>query len=532
MGSVARMTWGLAITTGMAAALTLAVMAAEGGGTERVVSLVQDARNSPCFLAPTRAPGGPPPAAAVAAAFRGEAAGMLQVAESYLGEPGPEAARQAVAWLERAAAAGHPAAAGELGRAYAAGHGTPPDPEAAIAWWRRGAALGDARSMACLSAASLLGRGVEADPVEAARWSLLRDARTGGRGMLLPASADFERALPAGEMLKARALAMKDGAAFPVAGQGDWPAAAPAAPAAPAAEAAPAALLPGRGQAGQRALAEPAAAPAGVAAPAVAAAPGAAATPIWPAAWGGLPAAPPRPPAPRANGRARSGTGVVVAAPGVVLTASHVTKGCADIEVQAGLARFGGAELRVENSDLDLALLVVPGLDRPALPVSDTTRLGTEIVVLGFPGPGLPSDRPAVTLGNVSRFGSGTFEHLIQFTAPAQYGNSGGPLLDLQGRIVGIAVAVRDAWRDLLAGRNPPQNVNFAVAPGTVARFLADHGVPAAAAGPGSLAPDFATLAGRVERSIVRVVCHPPPRNIPRRAPEGGVEVSAPQPGR
>ncbi|WP_158295519.1 S1 family peptidase [Crenalkalicoccus roseus] len=198
--------------------------------------------------------------------------------------------------------------------------------------------------------------------------------------------------------------------------------------------------------------------------------------PIWPAAWGAQPVALPRPPQPGSS--AGIGTGVVIARPGVLLTAAHVVRGCTDIEVQAGLARLGGAEVRVTNARLDLALVVVPGLERTPLPVAGETRLGAEVAVMGFPGQSLQTGRPVVTIGNVSAIGPGKAEDIMQFSAPVQAGNSGGPLLDRQGRVVGIAIMSRDALRDLLAGLNIPQNVNFAVAPDSIARFLADHGVP------------------------------------------------------
>ncbi len=469
-------------TVALMAGLVVPVDLAYGTATTRVLTLVEDARDSVCFLAPVRPPGQTPgqtPGSPVAAAaLRGEPAAMLRMAEGFLAEPGADAARQGLAWLERAAAGGIPSAAGKAGQAHAAGRGTPPDPDRAAAWWRYGASLGDTRSMACLSATHLLGRGVPANPVEAARWAVLRDARNGGRSLLRPTSVEFEQALPASEMLAARRLATEPTAV----------AAAPE-PSSSHAAAAPVAAWP-------------------MPVPASPTQPQLGPVAIWPAMWGGgTPVSLPRPPPVAKQGDPiLTGTGLVVAAPGVVLTAMHVVQGCTELEVQAGLARFGGAEIRAMNTRLDLALLVVPGLDRTALAVGTGTRLGAEVALLGFPGQGILSSRPTVTTGNVSVIGVAALAEFMQFTAPTQGGNSGGPLLDRQGMVVGIVVASRNAIGDLVAGRNLPQNVNFAVAPALVSNFLADHGVRTAQEPLAS--GDWPTIAEAVERSIVRVVCH------------------------
>jgi hypothetical protein len=172
--------------------------------TDRVVALVEEASSSPCFQAPSRPPTGASlPASAVAAAIQGDAAAMLRVAEAYLAEPARGG--QALPWLERAALSGLIPAAAEAGSMHAAGHGTAQDDAMAAAWWSYGATRGDTRAMACLSAAYLLGRGVPQDTAEAARWAVLREARGGGsRGLLRPALAEFERALPGHALANAR----------------------------------------------------------------------------------------------------------------------------------------------------------------------------------------------------------------------------------------------------------------------------------------------------------------------------------------
>lgn len=459
---------GLLLTLFFVVGLSLGILAPGEGRSaspDRLLALMQAARGSSCFLAPSRAPTSEAlPSAIVGAAYQGDGPAMYRLAETYLGDQvGGGAGRQALPWLERSAVAGYAAAAADLGRIHAAGRGVAVDQKRAFAWWMFGATRGDPRSMACVSASYILGLGTPIDAVEAARWAILRDAASPGQQLTGPDTAALERALPAAEMLAARRRA----AELPD----------PTPP--PGAEGA----IP-RGETGGDA------------------------PPIQnnPAAWqSGLVALPRMPPPIPPGHSGMSGTGIVVAAPGVVLTAAHVVRGCGVLVVRAGTAELGGGEVIAVNGQLDLALLSVPGLVRQPIPVGSTTRLGAEVLVLGYPGGGVQSDRLTATLGNVSAIGSGRWADTIQFTAPVQPGNSGGPLMDRQGRLVGIAVARNDVQKELEAGLKPTQNVNYAAGPATVYRFLTDHALAL------NLTPapvsDVATLVEQVERSVVRVVC-------------------------
>jgi lipoprotein NlpI len=76
-------------------------------------------------------------------------------------------------------------------------------------------------------------------------------------------------------------------------------------------------------------------------------------------------------------------------------------------------------------------------------------------------------------MGNVSALsGMGDDRNYIQITTPVQQGNSGGPLYDGSGHIIGVVVAKLNALRVMLATGDVPQNVNFAIEIGAVRRFL------------------------------------------------------------
>ena len=82
------------------------------------------------------------------------------------------------------------------------------------------------------------------------------------------------------------------------------------------------------------------------------------------------------------------------------------------------------------------------------------------------------------TTGNVTALaGLRDDSRSLQISAPVQPGNSGGPLLDEAGNVVGVVVAKLDALRVASATNDIPQNVNFAIKVTVAADFLSAHGV-------------------------------------------------------
>jgi S1-C subfamily serine protease len=86
------------------------------------------------------------------------------------------------------------------------------------------------------------------------------------------------------------------------------------------------------------------------------------------------------------------------------------------------------------------------------------------LVSLGYPLSGLLSSDANVSVGNVSALaGLRDDSRYLQISAPVQPGNSGGPLLDASGHLVGIVTAKLDAVRLARFTGDIPQNVNFAL---------------------------------------------------------------------
>ncbi len=138
------------------------------------------------------------------------------------------------------------------------------------------------------------------------------------------------------------------------------------------------------------------------------------------------------------------GTGVIVSADGLILTAAHVSAG---VNKKITVVLEDGTKLKAKtlglNSDTDAAMIRItePGtwpfveVDR-----SDSARLGDWVFALGHSG-GFDKNRGLVTrLGRLVRMANSTFQSDCMLIG----GDSGGPLFDLQGRLVGINSRVGD----------------------------------------------------------------------------------------
>lgn len=173
-----------------------------------------------------------------------------------------------------------------------------------------------------------------------------------------------------------------------------------------------------------------------------------------------------------------SGTAFVVA-PGLLVTNHHVIEGCGAVEV---IASDGRRPATVVDSvqQIDLALLRVYGLRGgvAALRTQSPALLGESATVFGFPLGGALSSTGNFTTGVVSSLrGLRDAAGEIQITAPVQPGNSGGPVLDRAGAVIGVVQGKLDALRAVRATGDIPQNVNFAVSLDVLADFLAKNSV-------------------------------------------------------
>jgi len=157
-----------------------------------------------------------------------------------------------------------------------------------------------------------------------------------------------------------------------------------------------------------------------------------------------------------------------------ILTNAHVVAGCSRVSV-AGRA---AARVQSVDSKSDLALLAVPSNRFVASLRNGRLRQGDVVTVVGYPLRGLLASGANVTTGNVSALaGMQNDSRFVQISAPVQPGNSGGPLLDSSGNVVGVVVSKLDAVKFAQLTGDIPQNVNFAVSLFTLQGFLEANAV-------------------------------------------------------
>ena len=179
-----------------------------------------------------------------------------------------------------------------------------------------------------------------------------------------------------------------------------------------------------------------------------------------------------------------SGTGFLVSKEGHVVTNNHVIKDCVG-DVQGNFVGQPAKKMRVVATDEinDLALLQAKGAKKlfkePAMIRDTAVQSGDAVVAIGFPFHGLLTSDFTVTTGIVNSL-SGILNdtRFLQISAPVQPGNSGGPLLDMSGHVIGVVSAKLNALKFAKATGDIPENINFAIKTGTVRDFLDNSVVP------------------------------------------------------
>lgn len=160
------------------------------------------------------------------------------------------------------------------------------------------------------------------------------------------------------------------------------------------------------------------------------------------------------------------GSGFVISRDGLVVTNNHVIEGASEVKVHLG-DRDYTAKVKGADAATDIALLKIDAgnnLKYLELGDSDRARVGDWVMVIGNP----LNLNKTVTTGVISAKGRAlgindiSFENFLQTDAAINFGNSGGPLVNLQGQVVGIASAINYG----------AENIGFAVPVNTLKEIL------------------------------------------------------------
>jgi S1-C subfamily serine protease len=177
-----------------------------------------------------------------------------------------------------------------------------------------------------------------------------------------------------------------------------------------------------------------------------------------------------------------SGTGIILTVDGEILTNNHVIEGCGQLGVTRADDISGTATVIASDATNDLALLrsslKVDTSDVARLRVQPPLPAGSSVAVYGFPLAGTLSSSGNIVSGNVTALaGISDDVRFFQISAPVQPGNSGGPLLDDAGNVVGVVNSKLNELAWAKATGSLPQNVNFAIKANVVESFLDAHSV-------------------------------------------------------
>ncbi|AVA21307.1 trypsin-like peptidase domain-containing protein [Rhizobium sp. NXC24] len=222
------------------------------------------------------------------------------------------------------------------------------------------------------------------------------------------------------------------------------------------------------------------------------------------------------------------GTGFAVTSDGWLLTNAHVVEGCVRVEVRG---KGDASDPRVDaNNDLALIKIAAPEPLKPLVFRRAPTRLGEDLIAIGYPLATLLADSVKVTTGNVNALaGLRNDTRYIQISTPIQPGNSGGPVVDRDGFLMGITSATLSKETADQIGITA-QNVHFAIRASVADLFMQSQSIDSQS---GDRAPDqqaisTADLAEKLTPSVFQILCYgKPDMQASTKPPEASTSLPA-----
>lgn len=194
-------------------------------------------------------------------------------------------------------------------------------------------------------------------------------------------------------------------------------------------------------------------------------------------------------------------------APDKLLTNAHVVSGCNNVSVFVQGREFSGI-VRSRDMDSDLAIVETVAYQSTAVAkLRPGARLGEDVAVFGFPLSGELASSGNFTRGAITAT-AGLRDDIthVQIDAAVQPGNSGGPLIDTFGNVVGVVDSKLDSLRALADNKDIPQNVNFAIKASLATMYLETQSVPFEIGSVGEVLP-WPDLADRAKTIAAGIAC-------------------------
>jgi S1-C subfamily serine protease len=206
------------------------------------------------------------------------------------------------------------------------------------------------------------------------------------------------------------------------------------------------------------------------------------------------------------SSKSYSGSGFFVDSK-LILTNNHVIDACGDAFVRYPGQRLAPAYVVSRDKTNDLALLKTEMNNIGVASFATGTRVGQQVATYGFPLSGILSSSGNFSIGNIASLaGFKDDTRALQASVPIQPGNSGGPLMNMSGAVIGVMEAELRATAMIAATDAVPQGVNFAIQSPIVLNFLNVKGVKPILANDAERL-DPADVAEIAKRFTVQVLC-------------------------
>jgi S1-C subfamily serine protease len=214
-------------------------------------------------------------------------------------------------------------------------------------------------------------------------------------------------------------------------------------------------------------------------------------------------------PKPKEKALAGTGTGFYISSDTIV-TNFHVVDGCVEVRLHKNGGDLGAVQVLATSRADDLAALRAGASAKTfvRLRIGAPIKAAEPVLVFGYPLAEALSSAGNTTVGNVTALaGLRDDSRYIQISAAVQPGNSGGPVLDEAGRLIGVVVAKLNALVVARLTGDIPQNVNFALKVATLASFLDAHGIGYTPADAAARELVVTQRAEHAEASSVQLAC-------------------------
>jgi len=173
------------------------------------------------------------------------------------------------------------------------------------------------------------------------------------------------------------------------------------------------------------------------------------------------------------GGPKASGSCFFITSDGFLVTNHHVVEDATKLVVVTKQGNFPAKVIKTDKTN-DIAVIKVAGVFRPVpLATTRAVKLGESVFTIGFPNVQVQGIEPKLTKGEINSLaGIQDDPRYFQTSVAAQPGNSGGPLLDMYGNVVGMVTMRLDDIKTWKLTGSLPQNVNYAVKSSAIAAFL------------------------------------------------------------